>query len=82
MPLRPVNLAEQKGNDENMVPTSVDYVERRQIDRSTLYSFKGPFQLLHANLGDLIFLEKSATTLKYVLFAVDLCDRESKYFKN
>ena len=64
-----------------MVPTRVDYIERREIDRSTLNSFDGPCQLVHADVGNLKFLEKSATTLKYALFVADLCHRENKYFK-
>ena len=30
------------------------------IDRSTLFTFQGPFELLHAYLGNLEFLGKSA----------------------
>ena len=30
------------------------------IDRSTLFTFQGPFELLHADLGNLEFLGKSA----------------------
>lgn len=41
--LKLVNLAEQKINDEDKVPTRVDYVEKREIDRSTLYRFDVPF---------------------------------------
>ena len=29
--------------------------KRHDIDRSTLYSFDGPFQLLHADVGNLEF---------------------------
>lgn len=70
--LKLVNLAEQKINDEDKVPTRVDYVEKREIDRSTLYPFDGPFYLVHADVGNLKFLGKSATVSKYVLLAVDL----------
>lgn len=68
-----VNLADSKsflGDDK--VPTRVDYVEKREIDRSTLYSFDGPFQLLHADVGNLKFLGKNATFPQYVLVIVDL----------
>ena len=54
--------------DEDKAPTRADYVEKREIDRSTLYSFDGPFQLLHANLG---ILGKNATFPQYVLVIVD-----------
>ena len=70
--LRLINLAEQKINDDNKVPTWVDYVEKREIDRSTLYRFEGPFQVVHANVGKLMFLGKSAATPQYPLLAVDL----------
>ena len=43
-------------------------VEKKDdIDRSTLYSFDGPFQLLKADTGNLEFLGKSATDPKYCL---------------
>ena len=43
-----------------------------EIDRSTLYSFDGPFQLLHADAGKSEFLGKSAADPKFVLLCVDL----------
>ena len=30
-----------------------DYVEKREIDHSTLYSFDAPFRLFHAGVGNL-----------------------------
>ena len=30
-----------------------EHIEKREIDRSTLYSFDGPFQLIHADVGNL-----------------------------
>ena len=47
-------------------------VEKREIHGSTLYSFKGPFQLVHADIANLEFLGKSAATPKYALLLVDL----------
>ena len=47
-------------------------IKKREIDRSNLYSFDGPFQLIQADMENLEFLEKSATTPRYVLLAVDL----------
>ena len=41
----------KKINDDK-VPIRVDYVEKREIDRSTLYIFDGPFQLLHADVAN------------------------------
>ena len=58
--------------NNDKVPTRTDYVEKREIDRSTLYSFDGPFQLLHADVGNLEFLGKNATFPQYVLVIVDL----------
>ena len=49
-----------------------DYVEKREIDNSTLYSFNVPFQLLHADIANLEFLGKNATFSQYVLVIVDL----------
>ena len=42
------------------------------IDRSTLYSFDGLFQLLHADIANLEFLGKSAMGPEYCLLFVDL----------
>ena len=57
---------------EGQIPTRLDYVEKREIDRSTLYSFDGPFQLIHADVANLEFLGKSATTRNYALLIIDL----------
>ena len=67
------NLADNKdflGN--NKAPTRIDYAEKREIDRSTLYSFDGTFQLLHADVGNLEFLGQNATFPQYALVIVDL----------
>ena len=49
------------------------FVEKKDdVDRSTLYGFDGPFELLHAEAGNLEFLGKSATDPKYCLLFVDL----------
>ena len=68
-----VNLVDNKDflNDDK-VPTRTDHIEKREIDRSTLYSFDGPFQLLHVDVGNLEFLGKNATFPQYVLVIVDL----------
>ena len=49
-----------------------DYVEKRDIDRSTLYSFSRPLELLHADVANLGFLGKNATFPQYILLVVDL----------
>ena len=65
-------LADSKPDDEGKVPIGVDYVQKREIDRSTLCSFDGSFQMVHADMGNLEFLGKSATIPRYVLLWVDL----------
>ena len=54
------------------MPSRTDYVEKSEIDRSTLYSFDDPFQLLDADVGNLEFLDKNATFPQYVLVIVNL----------
>ena len=66
--LKLIRLTGSKFNDKEKTPTRVDYIKKREIDRSTLYSFDGPFQLIHADLGNLEFLGKNATVQKYVLY--------------
>ena len=70
--LKIIYLVENKLNNEEKVPTRVDYIEKTEIDRPTLYGFDGPFQLIHADMGNLEFLGKSAKTPRYVLLIVDL----------
>ena len=81
--LKLIDLADNKDFlDDNKVPTRADYyVEKREIDRSTLYSFHGPFQLLHADVGNLEFLVKNATFPQYVLVIVDLHSSEVYTYK-
>ena len=40
-------------NNNKIIPIRLDYVEKIEIDRSTLYSLDGPFQLIHANIANL-----------------------------
>ena len=49
-----------------------DYVKKREIDHSTLYSFSSPFELLHVDVRNLAFLGNNATFPRYVLVVVDL----------
>ena len=44
---------DNKPEDNEKIPTRVDFIEKREIDRSTLYSFDGPFQLIHVDIGNL-----------------------------
>ena len=70
-----VNLLKDKNVDFGPKDGSVkrtDYVEKREIDHSTLYSFDGPFQLVHADVRNLEFLGMSASFPQYMLVLVDL----------
>ena len=67
---RNVNYLE---DEKSCVPIKTTFVGKKDdIDSSTLYSFDGPFQLLHADVGNLEFIEKSATDPKYCILFVDL----------
>ena len=60
-------------NSQPNLPLKTPFIEKkRDIDRSIFYSFKGPFELLHADIADLRFLIKSAVDPKYCLLTVDL----------
>ena len=72
MLLKLINISGQIISDKNIPPTRADYIEKREIDRFTLYSLDGPFQLTHADVGNLQFLEKNATASRYVLLVVEL----------
>ena len=62
---RNVNFLE---DEKRSVPIKTTFCEKRNdIDRSTLYSFDCPFQLLHVNVSNLKLLGKSATDPKYCL---------------
>ena len=62
------DFVEEKG----FVPIKKTFVEKKDdIDRSTLYNFNSPFQLLDADVGNLDFL-KSAADPRYCLLFVDL----------
>ena len=49
-----------------------DYVEKREIDHPTFYSFDAPLWLFHADVANLEFLGKNATFSQYVLVSVGL----------
>ena len=53
-----------------------DYVEKREIDHSTLYSFDAPFRLFHADVRNLEFLGKNASFPRYVLVLVNFFRRK------
>ena len=59
--------------DGYSIPLKAEYVHKGDdIDRSTLFSVQAPVDLLHADIGDLRFLGKSAADPKYCLLLVDL----------
>ena len=66
------NSIEEFNKNHNKIPIRLDNAEKREIDRSTLYCFNSPFQLMHADIANLKFLGKSATVSKYALLIVDL----------
>ena len=66
------NIEQFNVNNENIVPIRLNYVEKKEIDRSTLCSLDGPFQLMHPDITNLEFLGKSATTPRYALLIVGL----------
>ena len=41
--LKLINISEQKISNGNIPPTRVDWVEKREINRSTLHNFDGTF---------------------------------------
>ena len=68
------NISEkEKFQAEHIIPSHIPFVEEKsEIDRSTLYSFGGPFELLHADIADIRFFAKSAADPLYCLLIVDL----------
>ena len=79
--LKLIDLRENKIKkiNDDKVPIRLDYVEKREIDRSTVYSFDFPFQLLHADVGNLEFLGKLASVPNYALLIVDLYSSKVYY---
>ena len=71
--LKLINLADNKGLLENdKTPARTDYVEKRGIDRSTLYIFDQSFQLLYTDIANLELLDKNDIFPQYALVIVDL----------
>ena len=60
-------------NDQPNLPLTTPFVQKKKdLDGSTLYSFKEPFELLHADITDLRSLSKSAVDQKCCLLIIDL----------
>ena len=72
--LRLYNAIENVNLDEKEeIPIFVPFIEnKKDIDNSALYSFNGPFQLLHADIADIRVFSKSAADPRYCLLFVDL----------
>ena len=67
------NKADFKKCDEYSIPIKTEFISKSDdIDCSTLFSIQAPFDLMHADVGDLCFLGKSAANPKYCLLLVDL----------
>ena len=57
----------------DQIPLTTPFFEQKKdADRSTLFSIEGQFELCHADIVDLRFLAKSAVDPKYALLIVDL----------
>ena len=55
--------------EKDVVATKTTFVEKKiQMERSTLYSFDSPFQLLNADVANLEFLGKSVGDSNTVSF--------------
>ena len=54
--LKLINVSENSiegfNKNDNKISIRLDYVEKREIDRSTLYSLNSPFQLMHADIAN------------------------------
>ena len=60
--------------EENTVPIFTPFVEsKRNIDKSTLYSFNGPFQLLHADIADIRFFFQSRQSTPNIVCCLLIC---------
>ena len=59
-------------SSESLPLTTLFISQRKDVDKSTLYSFKSPFEVLQADIADIRFLGKSAVNPHYCLLFVDL----------
>ena len=58
---------------KEIIPLRTPFIEqKKEIDRSTLYSVEEPLKKFHADIADIRFFSKSAVDPKYVLLIVDL----------
>ena len=68
------NSSSKKTNIINeKLPLNIPFIEKwEDVERSTLYSFSGAFEVLQADIADIWFLGKSAADPKYCFLLVDL----------
>ena len=67
------SFQEEEEEEENNIPFYTPFFpQKKDIDRSTLYSINGPLQFFHADIAFIKFLAKSAVDPKYALLCVDL----------
>ena len=67
------NNSKKRNTINEKPPLNTAFFEKQEdVDRPTLYSFSGPFEVLHADIADIRFLGKSAADLKYCLLFLDL----------
>ena len=66
------NLKNEVSSNSSLPLTTPFIPQKGNVDRSTLYSFKGPFEALQAGIADIRFLVKSAVDPHYCLLFVDL----------
>ena len=60
-------------NNENVIlQVYTSFIEQKNIDRTTLFSIKAPFELIHADIADNNFLAKPSVVPVYCLLFVDL----------
>ena len=76
------NIKNVKLDEKEEIPTFVPFIEnKKDIDNSTLYSFNGPFQLLHAEIADIRFFSKSFSfDPHYCLLFVDCLHKRFIHF--
>ena len=72
-----VNLFNENTKDvfeeKNLIPIKTLFVEKKDgLDRPTLNMIDGPLQVLHAEVGNLEFLDKSAADSRYCLSFVNI----------
>ena len=61
-----------KQKDGYSIPIKAEFIQKGDGIEAMVFSIQVPFDLLHADIGDLYFLGKSAADPKYCLLLVDL----------